>query len=492
MEIDVQNENGQTQLMEMCLKGDFKMVHHLINSGADLDIIDHNRENALMYAIRNPNNKDCVEKLVSLTRNIRLHNKNEETSLMIAVKLKRLKYASILLRRYPPLVNFQDYMGNPPLYHAMVNRDCKMVKSLLKYKANIQRRNVNGVTPLELIKDFPEMREMMNPYLPKSIRSYNTPNWSEALLAACRHKLPIWVRHWIGKGGCVNYRNNKRETPLYWVIIKQDPISLTFLLHYNVNIHSSIFRYSYLHLSISMNNFIAFKILIKYGIDINNVHNNRKRTPLMHAAQQGRISFVKKLIEQKVDLDRQDEYGVSALMMAIKSHHYDVADILINAKCDVNLRDYGRINNRYTGYNALMIATVMNSEYMIKKLVEVNANVNYENNNGKTALYITICNKNEQMITYLIDHKADVNHRDTKGNSLLTHSIIDESANICRILIKNGAYIHIKNLKKNSPYQFVKFAPTNKEIVSMMDTEYNRLKELWKSILYKLLGGFYR
>ena len=75
MNINTQNENGQTRLMMECLKGNYKIVRHLMHCRSDLDIVDHNSENALMYAIRNPNNKRCVQKLASLTMNFDHHNK---------------------------------------------------------------------------------------------------------------------------------------------------------------------------------------------------------------------------------------------------------------------------------------------------------------------------------------------------------------------------------------------------------------------------------
>ena len=484
------NENGQTRLMEMCLEGDIKNVRNLIENGADIDAVNNNNENALMYALKNPTNIECVQFMADVTTNLLCCNKDEESPLIIAVKSKNLSYTSILLKECPHLLNFPDYMGNPPLYHAMMNKDKEMVKLLLKYGASINRRNVNDVTPLELIYEFPEMKSIMEPYIFTPKYDYEHPNWSEALIGACRNKEPLWANHWIKKGGNVNYKNNRGETPLYWAILKHDTMSVAFLIKDGVNIHNTIFSYSYLHLSMSMNNIDAYKMLVKCNIDINKTSVLIRMTPLMYAIELNRPYFIQDLISRKADINRQNKYGLTALMIAVKCCDSISTSLLLEEKCDVNMKDYGLSRTRYAGYNALMIAATMGHTSILKQLIEAKANVNSKNKYNRSPLYMAVCGNHNENVSCLIDHKANVNHRDKGGNCLLIHSVVDNSVEISRLLINNGGYIHLPNKKKITPYHFVKLAPViSMELVGIIDKEQERLKKTWKSILYKILGG---
>ncbi len=61
------------------------------------------------------------------------------------------------------------------------------------------------------------------------------------------------------------------------------------------------------------------------------VPDNDARTPLHLAAEYGRVETVKFLIEQGVDIDHEDLYGINALIQAIFNYHDDVAKILKEA-----------------------------------------------------------------------------------------------------------------------------------------------------------------
>ena len=91
------------------------------------------------------------------------------------------------------------------------------------------------------------------------------------------------------------------------------------------------------------------------------------------------IEGVRKAIEKKVNVNIQDEYGCTALIIAIWWGRIEIAELLIEKGADVN------IQNKY-GDTALMIATISYEARIAKQLIEKGADVNFKNYRGETDL----------------------------------------------------------------------------------------------------------
>ncbi|XP_041346697.1 ankyrin repeat, SAM and basic leucine zipper domain-containing protein 1-like [Gigantopelta aegis] len=77
----------------------------------------------------------------------------------------------------------------------------------------------------------------------------------------------------------------------------------------------------------------------------------RKRLDIKEeAAKTGNTEVVKLLLKENVDVNVQDEEGVTALMIASENGHTQVVDLLLKANVDVNVQDE-------EGVTALMIAS---------------------------------------------------------------------------------------------------------------------------------------
>ncbi|AYV78721.1 MAG: hypothetical protein Edafosvirus27_10 [Edafosvirus sp.] len=79
--------------------------------------------------------------------------------------------------------------------------------------------------------------------------------------------------------------------------------------------------------------------------------NDNKQTPLMVAIQQNQIDIAEQLIDNKCNLDLEDNDGETALMYAIRNKSPTIALQLINLNCDIMKQD-----NR--GQSALVYAIV--------------------------------------------------------------------------------------------------------------------------------------
>lgn len=64
-----------------------------------------------------------------------------------------------------------------------------------------------------------------------------------------------------------------------------------------------------------------------------------KLTPLHHAAFQGDVKLVKRLIGDGADINGQDRDGQTPLHIAVKRKHIEVVNYLINKKADMNIQN---------------------------------------------------------------------------------------------------------------------------------------------------------
>lgn len=83
------------------------------------------------------------------------------------------------------------------------------------------------------------------------------------------------------------------------------------------------------------------RLLLDYGADPNGLDSSLDSPPLVHAIQGttlDRPEVAKTLIEAGADVQRPSEDGLTPLEWAIRAYAFTVISILVDARCDVNLR----------------------------------------------------------------------------------------------------------------------------------------------------------
>jgi ankyrin repeat protein len=127
--------------------------------------------------------------------------------------------------------------------------------------------------------------------------------------------------------------------------------------------------------------------------DIVNAKGSDGNTALIEAAKGDDLrSLVVLLLAAGADVNAKNDYGWTALMMAVFHDHVENAKLLLEAGADVNAK-----NNR--GLTALMMAAQYFHDHVenAELLLEAGADVNVKNNRGQTALMIANNNDNERM-----------------------------------------------------------------------------------------------
>lgn len=175
-------------------------------------------------------------------------------------------------------------------------------------------------------------------------------------------------------------------------------------------------------------------------------------TPLMIAATKTNLEEIKKLIEDgNVNIDDQDDKGMTALMHAISSEIcFDCIEYLINKGANRTIKN----NN---GKTALDIA-IEGRHKLTKFLLTMYDKPNEEITNGLTPLMFAINNEFKDSAKILItEYNVDVKNKDLYDRTALHHACSKDNRflDIVQLLIDEGADVNAEDNAVDTPLHYV-------------------------------------
>ena len=146
-------------------------------------------------------------------------------------------------------------------------------------------------------------------------------------------------------------------------------------------------------------------------------------TPLIIAARDGKLDFVKVLLCYEANIEARGTIkidgkvieGCTALWIAASNGHFNVVRLLIEQNSEVD----GRTSSNST---PLRSAAFDGRLDIVSYLVEGGADVNARNFYNSTPLIVTCCKGHQDVASFLVKHGANVNLQDNKGNSCLHYA----------------------------------------------------------------------
>jgi ankyrin repeat protein len=153
------------------------------------------------------------------------------------------------------------------------------------------------------------------------------------------------------------------------------------------------------------------KALLAGGGDVN-ARTVDEVTALMLAVKEGHINVAIALIDADADLNAKDKYGNTALIYASNRGQLEAVRALLDAKAALEARDND-------GNSALIDASGRGQLAVIQELLERGANVNAASNDGVTPLIAASYHGDRAVIQMLLSKGANVDAMTAKGVTAL-------------------------------------------------------------------------
>ncbi|XP_055379545.1 ankyrin-1-like [Condylostylus longicornis] len=400
-------------------------------------------------------------------------DKPGESALLVAVKDGRLDVTKMLLEAGIPPNNSNEN----PLSLAIKYDHKSIVKTLLAYGADIKMEDSNGETPL---------------------------------FEACRQGAFNYVFKFRQNGANLNLQNKNGETPLYLAAFHGHFKIVKLLLdkHVDVNkktwtgenaLHVAAFRGYYdiakillkrgsqiinqnkksnffLLLEVLFNGYYdVAKLLINYGADVN-IQDYFGVTPLLIAAKFGLCEITKLLLKQKVNVDETNFNNETPLIMAAGSGHFDIVKLLVEKKAALSektrseetalfvackngflpiveyltLKCLNDINlPNVDSFTPIFIATEKGHFEIVKFLFAKNASI-LPNNYEETPLFIAARHGYAEIVKFFLEKGSKVDSANYEGKTPLFVASENGHLKIVKILLENGANVDTVTILKET------------------------------------------
>ena len=180
---------------------------------------------------------------------------------------------------------------------------------------------------------------------------------------------------------------------------------------------------------------------IRSGADVNELDEDGKLA-LIEAIDNGDFQMVEFLvIEGRADVNKPDGDGDSPLLGAAMFGSLETIEFLIAHGAHI-----GEINKQDDefGYTALMMAVLHDNTEGAKFLLDHGADIDTQNNGGYTALMLAAQDGNTEGAKFLLDHGADIDKQDNDGYTALMITVTNNHPKVVELLLDRGAKTDIK------------------------------------------------
>lgn len=392
--------------------GHFDVVKYLLEKGKAKLQFPH-EDGPLHYAIRYINwdrhlknvKYDIINYLLENNANKDAKGDNGTLPLLYAIISKDLKIVKCLIKAKAN-TNITTVYGDSLLYYAAKKNSLAIVKYLVENGLNIKERNSNNENILHVVL--------------RNFNFYKNYEYYDIIDYLVNPKL----------GGVdVNAKDNNGRTPLFAVVEKKYVGDLRIV-----------------------------ECLIANKADFN-VKDNFGRTVLHEASRSNQLSVVIYLVEQqKMDPQQKDNNGKSPLDEAVSNGSTLVANYL--AKRQEKQFESMSLFQAARGGHLAMVKHFIEAE-------EIDVNVTKD---GITALYEAANHGHLGVVEYLVLKKANLEAKDNAGHTPAHKAAQQGHPKVLKFLIDNGANINAKDKKGHTLWhEVVSYRDPNLEILNHLE-----------------------
>jgi len=265
--------------------------------------------------------------------------------------------------------------GDTCLHSAVIERRADLVPLLLEAGAEVNARNVRGVTPLHRAVERPELVDLL-----------------------------------LRNGADVNSTDRLGRTPLHYAAATSPRAVIDALLRAGARVEAAdnVGR-TPLHEAARWGHEECVQQLLAKGADVNQPADLNV-TPLHLASRNGHANVVNLLMVRGCDIRAVDSFGWSALHDAADRGRFDVVQTLLENQAEVNAKDAA-------GSTPLHLASRNGLRGVSQLLARHQANVGARNRAGATPLHEAAFSGNESILHTLMQGGADPGIKNMKGQT---------------------------------------------------------------------------
>ncbi|CAG5081353.1 Similar to RF_0381: Putative ankyrin repeat protein RF_0381 (Rickettsia felis (strain ATCC VR-1525 / URRWXCal2)) [Cotesia congregata] len=432
-----------------------KLVDQLISEGVSVNFATESGELALHSAI-NSNNFILAEKLISLGADVNLMRCTDGA-----------------------------FQNCTPLHIAVEKSNTEMVKLLLRHNASVNVQHVTPVLTKAVRKKSFELVEL----LINAGADLNPDNkLGQPLHMAIATNHYNMVQYLIQRGADVNGISRNR-TALETAVKREHTEIIKLLLENGARVHDCKDGYSVLCRAIEKDNFKIVELLINAGADLN--PPGCCTAPLLWAITQKKIKLIAFLVSRSANVNTigpVEKYNLlkgnfSALQLAVMMDDINIVKLLLKSGANMNLI----IDNDAFADDSLTVihyAIEFKYEEELKLFLnnqEIDVNARTKIKHESLLHYAVKFLKKKELIVKLLEVGADINYQDSFGKLPIDNVDCDDKFGFKVILEQHilkllGAnlYVSKKNLKaieKKINYQ-VYLANCQEEIKKLKEIKF--------------------
>ncbi len=415
-------------------------IREKIYNGYDIDLASSHHTPAIIYATIH-NRVECINLFLENGANINICDKNGRTSLHYAINLCLYELIYLLLR-YGADSSIKDHTNLCALDYAYNYQDKKSIKLLETTK----KIPLTTHTVAESIQHAKLTELASNLKVKSELLQKNSLNQSYMYSAVLSGNKKL-INYLFNKGLPLDAVDNKGNTPLLHAIFASSPLHvIKFLCYKGASIEiKNRYGESPLLTSLKLGLYEIADFLIDFGANVNAIENSNTALTLCHYAihtfkdaAEALRAVQTKLIAKGATLEIPiNKLKWTPLMHCVMQKEHPLMknhfEVLIQLGANPNKADTN-------GRTALMLGASVGNKSYVQRLIESYADVNKVDNFGWSALIFAVYYAHSEVVRELLDANSNVSIITASGQSVLQIALQKKNVDIIALLKAYGAH----------------------------------------------------
>ena len=452
-----QDSAGATALHEAVRYGNLDIAKQLLNAGANVNARDNIGKTPIMLIFPQEKMQETYRLLVSYRADLLQKDMYGDTVLHTAAMISVPGETLSLLTMNGADINARNKEGVTPLEIAIKKNDVQSARFFTSYGANIHTQDTYGASPLTLA--LAGSSEILEAVVNSSNALSQDSDGNTPLHIALLKDAPLTkVQYIISLTNDVNVRNRDGNSPLFIAVLKNRQKVGEILLSKGADIFAA-----------NTNNNSPLRLALKYGGSVQDwlvtsktiVEKDGSGNSVLHyAAEWEYPNAVTSLLAKGADISARNANGETPIFSAAKTNNPEIIKLLIDGGADIHARDN-------LGSSAMHIAVRWDAPLSVETLIDYGANVNIQNSSGKSPLAETVVASKYDLAKTLLNLGADPNSSDVNGVTVLMDAIRGNDYNTIKLLLDYGANPNIQEINGRNAYHEAAFMG-NRDVIRML------------------------